>query len=133
MTPTPEELYAQREQRFNDVVALKKPDRVPVIPLVTHYFPTKVRGVSNRDAGYDHALRYRCMKEAVLEFGWDYAPANGLFPSQSMDALGVKQVKWPGGDLAAGAERAGRLAGAVDPAGAAGAGARSPLHTGGTT
>ena len=91
-------LYAEREQRFNDIVALKKPDRIPVIPLVTHYFPTKIKGVSNRDAGYDHALRYRCMKEAVLEFGWDFAAANGIFPSQSLEALGVKQVTWPGGD-----------------------------------
>jgi len=99
MNHDPSALYAEREKRFDDIVALKKPDRVPVIPLVTHYFPTKRKGVSNRDAGYDHALRYTCMKEAVLEFGWDYAPANGLFPSQSMDALEVKQVKWPGGDL----------------------------------
>ncbi len=94
-------LKQEREQRFNDIVALRKPDRVPVIPLVTHYFPTRVKGVSNKDAGYDHALRYRCMKEAVVDFGWDFAPANGLFPSQGMDALAVKQVKWPGGDLPA--------------------------------
>ena len=92
-------LYAEREQRFNDIVALKKPDRIPVMPLVTHYFPTKIKGVSNRDAGYDHALRYRCMKEAVLEFGWDFAAANGIFPSQSLEALGVKQVTWPGAAL----------------------------------
>ena len=92
-------LYVEREQRFKDIVALKKPDRVPVIPLVTHYFPIKIRGVSNRDAGYDLDLRYRCMKEANLEFGWDFAAANGLFPSASFDALGVKQLRWPGGDL----------------------------------
>ncbi len=92
-------LYVEREQRFKDIVALKKPDRVAVIPLVTHYFPTKIKGVSNRDAGYDLDLRYRCMKEANLEFGWDFAAANGLFPSASFDALGVKQVRWPGGDL----------------------------------
>lgn len=92
-------LYTEREKRFNDIVALRKPDRVPVIPLVTHYFPTKIKGVSNRNAGYDHALRYRCMKEADLEFGWDWAAPNGLFPSQSLEALGVKQVRWPGGDL----------------------------------
>ena len=93
------ETYAKREQRFNDIVALKKPDRVPVIPLVTHYFPTKVKGVSNREAGYDLALRYDCMKQADLEFGWDLAAANGLFSSAGLDALGVTQVRWPGGDL----------------------------------
>jgi hypothetical protein len=99
MTDETAALCAERERRFNDIVALRKPDRVPVMPLVTHYFPTKVRGISNRDAGYDHALRYRCMKEADLEFGWDWAAPNGVFPSQSLEALGVKQVRWPGGDL----------------------------------
>jgi hypothetical protein len=48
MNDDPSTLYAEREKRFNDIVALKKPDRVPVTPLVTHYFPTKIRGVSNR-------------------------------------------------------------------------------------
>ncbi len=99
MTATPEELYAQREQRFNDIVALKKPDRVPVLPLVAHYFPTKIKGISNRDTGYDHELRLRCMREATVEFGWDMVPATGLFGSDGYQALGSLQLRWPGGDL----------------------------------
>ncbi len=106
-TPSPEgapatesaKLYAEREKRFNDIVALKKPDRVPVVPLVTHYFPTRVKGISNRDAGYRPDLRYQCMKEADLEFGWDFAAPNGLLPSKGLDALGIRQFRWPGGDL----------------------------------
>ncbi|MCL5734127.1 MAG: hypothetical protein M1274_00815 [Actinobacteria bacterium] len=74
---------------------------MPIFPQVVHYFPTRIRGVPNKDAGYDNALRYRCMKDAVLEFGWDWAMANGVFPSEAFDALGVKQVRWPGGDLPA--------------------------------
>ena len=66
---------------------------------MVHYFPTRIKEVSNKDAGYDNALRYRCMKEAVLEFGWDWAVTNGMFPSETFEALGVKQVRWPGGDL----------------------------------
>ena len=73
---------------FNDIAALRKPDRIPVVPLVVHYFPTKIRRVSNRDAGYDNALRYRCMKEAVLEFGWDWAVPNGMFPSGDLRGAG---------------------------------------------
>ncbi len=99
MQDQPSGLYAEREKRFQDIVALKKPDRVPVIPLVTHYFPTKIKGVSNRDAGYDAETRYRCMMEADLEFGWDFAAPNGLFSSTGLDALGIKQIRWPGGDL----------------------------------
>jgi hypothetical protein len=95
--PGPE--YLAREKRFNDIVALRRPDRVPVVPLVTQYFPTRIQGVSNRDAGYDHATRFRCLKDAVLRFDWDVAPMTGVLPSPSLEALGATQVRWPGGDL----------------------------------
>ena len=97
--PAPSPEFLERERRFNDVVALKRPDRVPVIPLVTQYFPTRIQGVSNRDAGYDHAARFRCLKEATLRFDWDWAPMTGVLPSPSLEALGATQVRWPGGDL----------------------------------
>jgi hypothetical protein len=35
------------------------------------------------------------MKEAALEFRCDFALANRLFPSQSMDASGIEQLRWP--------------------------------------
>ena len=94
------ELYAEREKRFNDIVALKKPDRVPVIPIVNHYFPTKLKGISNKDAGYDSALRYRALTESTVEFGWDIGPTSGVLSSKGFDALGTVQVRWPGGALA---------------------------------
>jgi hypothetical protein len=93
-------LYIEREKRFNDIVALRRPDRVPVMPLVNHYFASKIKGISNRDVGYDDALRYQCAKEATLEFGWDYAAASGIFSSRALEALGTVQVRWPGGTLA---------------------------------
>ena len=99
MTLTPQELYAQREQRFNDIVALRKPDRIPLVPLVVHYFPTKIRGISNRDAGYDHTVRMDAVRDATVEFGWDFAPANGMFGHDGYEALATRQFRWPGGDL----------------------------------
>jgi hypothetical protein len=99
MTPTPQELFAQREQRFNDIVALREPDKVPVMPLVMHYFPNKVAGVSNAAVQADHSLMTRYMKEATLKFGFEWAAAVGVPPAKSCDALQVKQVRWPGGDL----------------------------------
>jgi hypothetical protein len=88
-----------REQRFNDIVALKRPDRVPVTPLAFQYFASRVAGVSNRDAGYDHDLMYRCLEEATERFDWDFAPQTGVLPSPSLEALGATQIRWPGGDL----------------------------------
>jgi hypothetical protein len=95
-----QQLLAEREKRFNDVVALRKPDRVPVSPIVTHYFPTKIKGISNRDAGHDSRLRYESLKEAVVQFGWDFSPTSGVFDSRGFDALDTLQIRWPGGALA---------------------------------
>ena len=96
MTPTPEDLYAQREQRFNDAVALKKPDRVPIMPLYVHNFPTLIKGISNKDAGYDHETRWQSTKEATLRFGWNFAPTNDVLASDFFAAYGNKQIMWAG-------------------------------------
>ena len=88
-----------REQRFSDVIALKKPDKVPLVPLVLHYFPTRIKGISNRDAGYDHTVRMGALRDATLEFGWDFAPPSGMFGHDGYEALATKQFRWPGGDL----------------------------------
>ena len=69
MTAAPEELYAQREQRFNDAVALKGTDVVPVMPLTIHNFATGLKGISNKVAGYDHEARWQATKDATLRFG----------------------------------------------------------------
>jgi hypothetical protein len=99
MTPTPQDSYAQREQRFNDIVALRKPDKIPVMPLMMHYFPNKIAGVSNAAVQADHFLRHKLMKEATLKFGFEWAAAVGVPPAKSCEALQMKQLRWPGGDL----------------------------------
>ena len=99
MIPTPEELYAQREQRFNDIVALKRPDKIPFMPLMMHYFPNRIAGVSNAAVEADHFLMTKLMKEATLKFGFEWAAAVGVPPAKSCEALQMKQLRWPGGDL----------------------------------
>jgi hypothetical protein len=99
MSTTPEELYAQREQRFNDIVGLKKPDKIPFMPLMMHYFPNKIAGVSNAAVEADHFLMTKLMKEATLKFGFEWGAAVGVPPAKSCEALQMKQLRWPGGDL----------------------------------
>ena len=48
--PSPE--FLARAKRMDDAMHLRKPDRVPVAPLVVHYYPTRVRGISNKEAMY---------------------------------------------------------------------------------
>ena len=99
MSPTPEDLFAQREKRFNDIVALKKPDRVPVMPLYVHNFATRIKGISNRDAGHDHMARWQSTKEATVRFGWNFAPTNDVLASDLFEAIGNRQLLWAGGGL----------------------------------
>ncbi len=76
---------------------------VPVIPpLITHYFPTQIKGVSNKEAGYDCALRLRAVREIPWNSAGTCVLRVGCFrPERSKpQALGITQTKWPGGSLA---------------------------------
>jgi len=43
MGKSPEELFAERERRVRDAIALKIPDRVPFLPYY-HFFPRHMQG-----------------------------------------------------------------------------------------
>ncbi len=97
MSRTAHELYEERRKRFADAVALKKPDRVPVAPLVVHFFATRAKGISNRDAMYDMKKTHEVWKEAAVEYDWDVAaPVSPLLFARHFEALGMRQIKWPG-------------------------------------
>ena len=69
------------------------------MPLALEYFHTRMAGVSDKDAGYDAKLNFDCLRDATVRFGWDWAPGMAVPPSRSLEALGSKQIRWPGGDL----------------------------------
>ena len=50
---TPEELFRERNQRIEDAVQLKVPDRVPVAPTFC-YFYSRYGGITAEDAHYDY-------------------------------------------------------------------------------
>jgi len=94
-----EALYQQREKRFQDAVALCKPDRVP-IALGAEFFMTKYQGLTNKEALYDYNRMTQAWKASVIEFDWDMVPTPlSMLPGPAMDLLGIKQYKWPGQDL----------------------------------
>jgi uroporphyrinogen-III decarboxylase len=96
--PSPE--FLARQKRLDDALNLRHPDRVPVAPLVVHYYPTRIKGISNRDAGYDTQQTVAAWKEATLRHDWDCAvPLGSIRPSQPLEILGIQQFKWPGGEL----------------------------------
>ena len=92
--------FLEREKRLGDAMTLRKPDRVPVVPLVVHYYATRRVGISNKVAGYDLDVYAKSLKEATLRHGWDAAVDLGAVrPSEPLDILGIQQMKWAGGAL----------------------------------
>ena len=96
--PSPE--FQARKKRIDDAVNLRKPDRVPVIPLTYTYYPTRVKGISNKEAMIDLEKTYRAWKETVVEYDWDAAPfPQSMKSGRIYEIMGVKTIKWPGGGL----------------------------------
>ncbi|MEE1550480.1 MAG: uroporphyrinogen decarboxylase family protein [Nitrospinaceae bacterium] len=101
MEKKPNAKYNARMKRFDSVVSLKKkPDRVPVIPWNFHFFPSHINGMSNKDAMNDHETYYGYLKDVVLEYDFDMAPASSVYPGPCWEALGLTNWKWPGHGLA---------------------------------
>jgi len=92
--------YRARQKRLEDAIALRKPDRVPVVPLMTHYFATRALGISNKESQYDIAKRCEAVKETTLRYDFDGAmDLQAVFPGKILDLMGLTHLKWPGGAL----------------------------------
>ena len=94
-----EELFAQRNKRVDDAIALKAPDRIPV-QLFTGYFPAKYVGVPC-DALYYDAERWRqANRKTVVDFAPDtYWVQTAGVSGLSLELLGAQQIRWPGHGL----------------------------------
>lgn len=97
---SPSKEYLTRLKRLEDVLNLKKPDRVPAAPFVAGFFPTRQKGISNKDAMQYMDRTFGAWKEAIIEHDWDLGISPGnVLSSRLLEILGVKQFKWPGNDL----------------------------------
>jgi uroporphyrinogen-III decarboxylase len=99
MDKTVEDLLREREKRVNDAIALKQPDRIPVICLFG-FFPAKLAGMTYQEAMYDYDKTMRAWVNAMVEFEPDMFddPYPGRFWGKIFEALDFKQLKWPGQD-----------------------------------
>ncbi|HVN96088.1 MAG TPA: uroporphyrinogen decarboxylase family protein [Syntrophorhabdaceae bacterium] len=95
-------LYAQREKRVTDVVALKKPDRVPITASFS-FFPARYCGFSFADMMYDPDKIWEANLKTILDFEPDQAmnPFGSSFKGALLDILDFKQLQWPGRQLEA--------------------------------
>ena len=96
-TPSPE--YLAREKRFNDAIALRKPDRVPLASMAS-FFMTRYGGLTNAEAMYDYDKMAAAWIAGAQKLNWDMAPpAFTMFPGPVWEKLGIKTFRWPGHDL----------------------------------
>lgn len=96
---TPSAEYQARVKRFNDAVALRKPDRVPIASLAA-FFMARYAGLDHATAIYDYERLADAWKEATIRLNWDMAPPPfTMFPGGVMEKLGLRTFKWPGYDL----------------------------------
>ena len=91
-------LYQEREKRILDCIALKEPDRVPVVPLFA-FFNCYFSGISPRVAYTEPEMAIEAWRKTINHFQPD-ATYSVNFTVYSMDnvlsALDFKAMKWPG-------------------------------------
>ena len=88
--------YQKRVRRLIDVIRLKKPDRVPAVPIMGT-FPAFYAGITVQEALYD----YQKMADASRRFMKDFDPdvnamGGGFMPGPAFEMLDYRMVKWAG-------------------------------------
>ncbi|MFC1921225.1 uroporphyrinogen decarboxylase family protein [Chloroflexota bacterium] len=97
MSKSAEELYKEREQRINDTIRLKTPDRVPMM-FFMQFFPAKYAGITAEEAMYDYDKLAEVSKKAIVDLAPDmYIDPFFLIPFGNLfEILGDRRFKWPG-------------------------------------
>jgi len=91
-----EEVYKKRTKRIADAILLKKPDRVPIVPM-WEYFYAKYAGVSCYDVLYNAEIARSATKKTIVELEPDAYQGPIFFNLGPLyDALDLKELRWPG-------------------------------------
>ena len=98
-----QQLFKEREKRILDAIALKEPDRVPIVPLFA-FFNCYFSGISPGQAYSDPDQAIAAWRKTIEHFRPD-ATYSVNFTIYAMDevlsGLDFKAMKWPGHGVAA--------------------------------
>ena len=91
------DLYAEREKRVQDAIALKQPDRLPTT-LFSHFWVGKYNGMTCKETMYDYDGLKAAMVKACVDLEPDsYYPGHNIMAfGPTMDILDYQQLEWPG-------------------------------------
>jgi uroporphyrinogen-III decarboxylase len=94
-----QKLYEERSKRIADVIALRKPDRVPIC-VGFSFFAATYSGITAKDMMYDPEKAGAAGWKVIRDFQPDmvHGPYDRLL-GPMLDILDCKQARWPGGSL----------------------------------
>ena len=100
MTETAENLYRERQNRFDDIVALRVPDRVPIM-VSWGFLPALLAGMTVQEVMYDPEKLWSSQWELTRRFQPDMEqnPYGLRFIGPVLEALDFKQLRWAGHGL----------------------------------
>ncbi len=95
-----ERLYQKREKRIDDAVALKVPDRVPLM-VSFGFFTAKYAGFTNEEVMYDPDKLWEAQWKTTRDFEQDAErdPYGLTLLGPILDVLSFRQIKWAGRGL----------------------------------
>lgn len=89
-------LYEERLRRVNDSIALKEPDKMPVVPLLgTLPYYIDEEGVTSKDSWYNYEEAARAQMRFYDQFQPD-AASFSLSSGRANELAGTKIIDWPG-------------------------------------
>jgi hypothetical protein len=92
-------LYEERNKRIDDVIAMRKPDKVPIC-VGFSFFAAKYAGITAKDLMYDPEKAGKAGWKVIRDFEPDMVqgPYDRLL-GPMLDILQCTQARWPGGTL----------------------------------
>ena len=91
MANAPEALFKERQQRIQDAIALKVPDRVPIWFQDLGFFPARYAGITYKEAMYDSGMLFSAYKKTIMELAPDmyFNPGHCIHtPGDALEAIG---------------------------------------------
>lgn len=89
-------LFGERQRRLNDVIALRVPDRVPVV-YFSMFWHAAYGGHTIREVMYDYDLAARLIMKAINDLQPDCvgSPFANSAIGPILDQVGYRQLRWP--------------------------------------
>ncbi|MFO7773263.1 MAG: uroporphyrinogen decarboxylase family protein [Dehalococcoidia bacterium] len=96
ISPEAEEAYKKRAKRVADVIQLRVPDRVPIVPSFG-MFPALDNGFTCEEVMFDYYKAQKAWMKTLVEFKPDmYLGSSYALPGPVLEALNYRQLKLPG-------------------------------------